>query len=94
MQFFNNVASFIAARVFLVHSAFENTRGVVMYNGGNVSYPAVSLTTYTPTYYTDDITGVALQTYFYKLREPYTDAESAVYDQITVNVPNTEDLDS
>ena len=52
MQFFNNVSSFIAARVFLVHSPFENIRGVIMYKGGNdVTDPDVSLKeTYTPTY--------------------------------------------
>ena len=94
MQFFNNVSSFIAARVFLVHSPFENTRGVIMYNSGDVTYQEVSLHTYTPTYYTDDTTGVTMQTYFYKLKEPYVDDESAVYTPVLVDIPNTENLDA
>ena len=49
MHFFNVLASFISARVVLIHSPYTNVSGFIFYNGGNVTYPTVTTQTYTPT---------------------------------------------
>ena len=97
MQFFNHLASFMAAKLVYVHSAYLlNTfgaRGLVFYNASNTNFPTVSLSTYTPAYYTD-AQGQPIVKHFFKLQEPYKGDGTDVYVDTIVSQPNTENLDA
>lgn len=56
INFFNNLSAFISIKTFYVYSPVQGTQGIVFYNKDSVTYPTVSMPTYTPAYTGDTVT--------------------------------------
>lgn len=77
INFFNNLSAFMSVKLWHVYSPVQGTRGIIFYNSGAVTYPAVSTNIYTPVH-----TGNKM--IYHKPVEPYN-PEQPEYEEVEVD---------
>lgn len=81
INFFNNLSAFMSVKLAHIYSPVQGTRGIIFYNSGNVTYPEVSTTIYTPIYTGNKIT-------YYKPSEPFN-PETSTYTEVEIDEVQT-----